>query len=179
MLRYLVSLLRKDSLQTFDVANAWPTAARIADLERQLGHEQNKVRTLIHEQKENMDLIGDYENKVGDIVKDVREYSYRNKAEKTAISRHYNKLLQDEKDAHLASRLEKDDMHNKFLRAGGMLREAHRLRCEEEELPIRIISGLQNEVRAYRSALGIEPEKFEEEYGYEILKNLSNGSGEP
>lgn len=42
-----------------------------------------------------------------------------------------------------------------------------------------MIYGLQNEVRAYRSALGMELEKPEEEYGWEILKDVPNGGGEP
>ena len=99
--------------------------------------------------------------------------------EKGQFSREYNKLLQDEKDAHLATRLEKDDWHAKFMRSVEMIRTAYRLRCEEEEVPLRIIAGLQNEVRAYRNALGMEAEKFEDETGYEILKDVKNGRGEP
>ena len=102
----------------------------------------------------------------------VRNYSYNNKTEKTAVAVQYNKLLQEEKDAHLAARLEKDDWHTKAIRCAAMLREAYRLRCEEDEIPIRVVSGLQNEVRAYRNALGMEPEKPEEEYGYEILEDV-------
>ncbi|MCJ1224571.1 hypothetical protein MMC12_001216 [Toensbergia leucococca] len=160
-------------------ANAEITSARITNLERQLSLEQNKVRTLIREQKENTKLIGEYETAVGNIVEMVRNYSYNAKTDKNAIALHYNKLLQDEKDAHLAARLEKDDWHAKFMRSVEMLREAYRLRCEEEDLPVRIVSGLQNEVRSYRNALGMEPEKIEDEYGYEILKDVINGSGEP
>jgi hypothetical protein len=99
--------------------------------------------------------------------------------EKTQAAREYNKLLQDEKDAHLATRLEKDDWHAKFMRSVHMLKTAYKLRCEEEELSIRIVAGLQNEVRGYRAALGMEPERFEDEYGYEILKDVKNGAGEP
>ena len=154
-------------------------AARVADLERQLAREKNKSRILLEEQKENTKLIGEYEHALGEIVKDVREFSYSTKTEKTNIARHYNKLLQDEKDAHLAARLEKDEWHTRFMRSVEMLRETYRLRCEEEEIPVRVISGLQNEVRAYRSALGMEPEKPEDEYGWEILKDMPNGSGEP
>ena len=154
-------------------------AARIADLERQLAREQNKTSILLDEQKENIKLIGEYEHALGEIVKDVRDFSYNAKTRETSIARHYNKLLQDEKDAHLAARLEKDDWHAKFMRTVEMLREAYRLRCEEEEVPIRVIAGLQNEVRAYRSCLGMEPEKFEDEYGYEILKDVPGGAGEP
>lgn len=108
----------------------------------------------------------------------IRNYSFNNKTEKTAISLHYNKLLQEEKDAHLAARLEKDDWHAKFMRSVEMLREAYKLRCEEEDVPIRIVAGLQNEVRAYRNALGMEPEKPESEYGYEILKDVREGVGD-
>lgn len=147
-------------------------------MERQLAREQNKVRVIIREQKENTKLIGEYETAVGNIVEMVRNYSFNNKTEKTSISLQYNKLLQDEKDAHLAARLEKDDWHAKFMRSVEMLREAYRLRCEEEDIPIRVVAGLQNEVRAYRNALGMEPEKLEEEYGYEILKDTPDGNGE-
>ncbi len=154
-------------------------AARIADLEKNLAREQNKVCVLKREQKENTKLIGEYETSVGNIVEMVRNYSFNNKQNEVAIRLHYNKLLQDEKDAHLESRLEKDDWHAKFMRSVEMLREAYRLRCEEEDVPLRIIAGLQNEVRGYRNALGMEPEKFEDEYGYEILKDVKNGAGEP
>lgn len=153
-------------------------AARIVDLERQLAREQNKVRVLIREQKENTKLIGEYETAVGSIVEMIRNYSFNNKTEKTTVSLYYNKLLQEEKDAHLAARLEKDDWHAKFMRSVEMLREAYKLRCEEEDVPIRIVAGLQNEVRAYRNALGMEPEKPEDEYGYEILKDVHDGVGD-
>lgn len=154
-------------------------AARIADLERQLAHEKNKVHILLDEQKENTKLIGDYEHHLGEIVKDVREYSFNNKTEKTNIAKHWNGQLQAEKDAHLETREQLNQSNAKVLRCAEMLREAYRLRCEEEDVPIRVIAGLQNEVRAYRSALGMEPEKPEEEYGWEILKDVPNGSGEP
>lgn len=136
--------------------------------------EQNKVRILKHEQNENIELIAKWEHEVGELLRRVREHTFDNKAEQTALARHFNKLLQEEKDAHLAARLEKDEWHAKFMRVVGMLREAYRLRCQEEEQPIRIISGLQNEVRAYRSALGMEPEKPEREYGWEFLKDIPN-----
>ncbi|KAL9013082.1 MAG: hypothetical protein Q9173_002198 [Seirophora scorigena] len=159
-------------------ANTEISAARTAELEKQLAHEQNRVRTIMREQKENTKLIGEYETAVGNIVEMVRNYSYNNKQERTSLSLHYNKLLQDEKDAHLAARLEKDDWHTKFMRSVEMLREAYKLRCEEEELPVRIVSGLQNEVRAYRNALGMEPEKPQEEYGWEILKDAPDAGRE-
>lgn len=153
-------------------------AARVADLERQLVLERNKAHTLIREQKENTKLIGEYETAVGNIVEMVRNYSFNNKTECNSLALHYNKLLQEEKDAHLGARLEKDHWHARFLESIGMLREAFRLRCEEEDVPVRVIAGLQNEVRAYRNALGMEPERAEEEYGWEILKDVRDGSGD-
>ncbi|KAI4254160.1 MAG: hypothetical protein L6R42_007312 [Xanthoria sp. 1 TBL-2021] len=159
-------------------ANAEISAARIAELEKQLAREQNRNRSIMREQKENTRLIGEYETAVGNIVEMVRNYSYNNKQERSSLSLHYNKLLQDEKDAHLAARLEKDDWQARFMRSVEMLREAYKLRCEEEEIPIRIVSGLQNEVRAYRNALGMEPEKEEEEYGWELLKDAPDAGRE-
>lgn len=155
-------------------ANCLTSAARIADLERQLAREQNKTRTILREQKENTKLIGEYETAVGNIVEMVRNYSFNNKAEKTSLQLQYNKLLQEEKDAHLEARLEKDHWHSKFMRSVEMLREAYRLRCEEEEVPTRVVAGLQNEVRAYRSALGMESERPEEEFGWEVLKDVAD-----
>ncbi|KAK4693781.1 hypothetical protein P7C71_g3678, partial [Lecanoromycetidae sp. Uapishka_2] len=159
-------------------ANTEISAGRIAELERQLAREQNIVRVLLDEQRENTKLIGDYEHHLGEIVKDVREYSYNNKTEKTNVAKHYNKLLQDEKDAHLAARLEKDDWHARFMRSVEMLREAYRLRCEEEVKPTAIIQSLQTEVRSLRSALGQEPQKLEEEAGNGWLKDTPDGNAE-
>ena len=151
-------------------------AARIADLERRLAQSQNKVNILMNEQKENTALIGEWEHEVGKFVDKVRDHTFDNKLELYAQAQHYNKLLQEEKDAHLQARLEKDEWHKRFMRSVGMLREAYRLRCEEEEMPIKVVSGLQNEVRALRSALGMESESPEEEGGWEILKDGPEGS---
>ncbi|KAL8664519.1 MAG: hypothetical protein Q9168_007887 [Polycauliona sp. 1 TL-2023] len=159
-------------------ANAEISAARLAELEQQLAHEQTRNRNIVREQKENTKLIGEYETAVGNIVEMVRNYSYNNKQERSSLSLHYNKLLQDEKDAHLTARLEKDDWQARFMQSVEMLRKAYKLRCEEEEMPLRIVSGLQNEVRAYRNALGMEPEKEEEEYGWELLKDAPDAGRE-
>ena len=134
---------------------------------------------MLHEQQENTALIGEWEHEVGKLVEKVREHTFDNKTELHAQARHYNKLLQEEKDAHIQARMEKDEWHEKFMRSVAMMREAYRLRCEEEETPVRVVSGLQNEVRAYRSALGMESEKVEEEYGWDILKDVPGSSGDP
>ena len=62
------------------------------------------------------------------------------------------------------------------MRCVDMLRTAYHLCCEEEEGPTSIIAGLQNEVRTYRNALGMEPEKFEREFGYGFLKDVPDGA---
>ena len=141
--------------------------------------EQNKVRVLKHEQQENIDLIAKWEHEVGELLRRVRDHTFDNKQEQTSIARHYNNLLQEEKDAHLAARLEKDEWHSKFMRAAGMLREAYRLRCEEEEAPISVIAGLQEEVRALRSVCGMDPERSEDETAYHFLKDIKTGPIDP
>ncbi|KAK2807965.1 hypothetical protein FQN50_005207 [Emmonsiellopsis sp. PD_5] len=152
------------------------TAGRIAELERALAREKSIVEVLKREQVENTKLIGEYETAVGTMVEQIRHYCQNNNMHYLAQKRHYNNLLQAERDAHLESRLDRDNWHAKAMRCAEMIRTAYRLRCEEEEVPIRIISGLQNEVRAYRNALGMDPEKPEEEYGWEILKDLPPGA---
>ena len=49
---------------------------------------------------------------------------------------------------------------------------------EESEDAVRLVAGLQSEVRTYRSALGLEREAFEQEGGYEVLRHVTNGAGE-
>ncbi|ODH38384.1 hypothetical protein ACO22_02383 [Paracoccidioides brasiliensis] len=160
---------------TFQQVNGEVTAARIAELERALAREKSLVEILKREQVENTKLIGEYETAVGTMVEQIRHYCQNNNMHYLAQKRHYNNLLQAERDAHLESRLDRDNWHAKAMRCAEMIRTAYRLRCEEEEVPIRVISGLQNEVRAYRNALGMEPEKPDEEYGWEILKDLPPG----
>jgi len=156
-------------------ANNEVSAGRIADLTRQVLQLQQVKEILLREQRENTKLIGEYETSLGNIVEDIRNFAYGKNLEKAQLSREYNKLLQDEKDAHLATRLEKDDWHVKFMRSVEMIRNAYKFRCEEEEAPMRIIAGLQNEVRSYRNALGMEPEKFEAETGYEMMRDARSG----
>ena len=46
-------------------------------------------------------------------------------------------------------------------------------------MPTGVVAGLQFEVRSYRNALGMEAERFEEETGWPVLKDVENGAGEP
>lgn len=114
---------------------------------------------------------------MGHVTEMVRNCAYNKDMEKHAVARKYNKLLQDEKDAHLQTRLESDAWHAKFMDAVAKIRHAYRLRVDEADLPIMVVSGLQNEVRGLRSCLGWEPEKFEDEFGYPILRDVPGGDG--
>ncbi|KAJ5729045.1 uncharacterized protein N7483_003553 [Penicillium malachiteum] len=154
------------------------TASRISELERALAKEKRLVEDYKREQLENTKLIGEYETAVGTMVEQIRNYCQNNNMHFLYQKSHYNNLLQAERDAHLESRLDRDYWHNQTMRCAEMIRTAYRLRSEEEELPIRIVAGLQNEVRAYRNALGMEPEKPEEEYGWEILKDTEPSNTE-
>jgi hypothetical protein len=158
-------------LPTFPITK-FATAARISELERALAKEKRQVEELKREQIENTKLIGEYEAGVGTMVEQIRNYCQSNNMQYLAQKNHYNQLLQAERDAHLESRLDRDYWHTQTMKCAEMIRTAYRLRAEEEELPVRIVAGLQNEVRAYRNALGMEPELPEEEFGWEILKDI-------
>lgn len=147
-------------------------AARISELERALAKEKRLVEDLKREQFENTKLIGDYEASVGTMVEQIRNYCQNNNMHFLYQKSHYNSLLQAERDAHLESRLDRDYWHAQTMKCAEMIRTAHQLRTEEEQLPVQIVAGLQNEVRAYRNALGMEPERPDEEYGWEILKDV-------
>lgn len=168
--RYLVS----KSSPHFETQHAnIGTAARIAELERALARERRTVEALEREQIENTSLIGEFETSMGIMVEQIRNYCQNNNMYFLAQKKEYNALLQAERDAHLSSRLDRDHWHAQTMRLAEMLRTAYRLRCEEDQAPTTIIQALQSEVRALRSAIGLEPEKPEEETGYEFLKDLS------
>ncbi|OQE41065.1 hypothetical protein PENCOP_c005G03204 [Penicillium coprophilum] len=146
--------------------------ARIAELERALAKE--KLLSADHKQhrEENIKVIQEFETAVGVMVEQIRNYCQNNNMHYLAQKKHYNNLLQAERDAHLESRLDRDYWHAQTMKCAEMIRTAYRLKYEEDDVPTRVISGLQNEVRAYRFALGMEAEKPEEEYGWEYLKNI-------
>ncbi|CEO58981.1 hypothetical protein PMG11_03673 [Penicillium brasilianum] len=162
----------EDASAVMRQVNGEISAARISELERALAKEKRLVEDLRREQVENTKLIGEYEASVGTMVEQIRNYCQNNNLHFLYQKSHYNNLLQAERDAHLESRLDRDYWHTQTMKCAQMIRNAHRIRSNEEEVPIRIIAGLQNEVRAYRNALGMEPEKPEEEYGWEILKDV-------
>ncbi|KAJ5793832.1 hypothetical protein N7457_000431 [Penicillium paradoxum] len=145
---------------------------RIAELERALAKEKLQSAQHKHHREENMKLIQEFKSSVGVMVDQIRNYCQNNNMHYLAQKRHYNNLLQAERDAHLESRLDRDYWHAQTMKCAEMIRTAYRLKCEEDDVPTRVISGLQNEVRAYRFALGMEAEKPEEEYGWEYLKNI-------
>ncbi|KAJ5224787.1 uncharacterized protein N7469_008290 [Penicillium citrinum] len=161
-----------DASPAMQRANGEISAARISELERALAKEKRQTEELRREQLENAKLIGDYESSVGAMVEQIRNYCQDKNMHFLHQKNHYNQLLQAERDAHLESRLDRDYWHTQTLKCAEMIRTAHRLRSDEEGVPIRIIAGLQNEVRAYRNALGMEPEQPEEEYGWEILRDI-------
>ena len=163
------------ALFLFPKTNECYTAARISDLERSIAKEKCVIEALQHEQSENTKLISEYEASVGLMVEQIRNYCQNNNMHFLAQRRHYNNLLQAERDSHLESRLDRDYWHAQTMKCSEMIRNAYHLRSQEEEIPIRVVAGLQNEVRAYRQALGMEPEKPEEEYGWEILKDVPPG----
>lgn len=160
------------SMRHCTLTNSQPLIAnRIRDLEHELAKEKQKTAILRSEQTENSKLIGEYEEAVGKMVEQIRNYCTEDKLRYLAQARQYNNLLQKEKDEHLQSRLERDDWHDKAQRFSGMIRHAYRLRVDEEYDHIKAISGLQCEVRALRNALGLERENPEEESGWEYLKD--------
>lgn len=112
------------------------------------------------------------------MVELVRNYCCNNEGHYLALKRQYNDLLQAERDAHLQTRLECDEWNAKTLRCSEMIRTAYRLRCEEEELPIRVVGGLQNEVRMLRDIIGLEHERPQDEWGWPILRDAPRGIDE-
>ena len=113
-----------------------------------------------------------YEDGVGNMTESIRNYCLGIENRFLAQRRHYNDLLQQEKDEHLQSRLDRDDWHAKTLRVCEMIRTANRLRTDEWCEEYAVVAGLQGEVRCYRRVLGMGVQKPEEEGGWPYLKDL-------
>ena len=151
-------------------ANKESDAARIRELELELARANRTIDLYRNEQGENTALIADYENALGNATDQIRNYCCDNNDRYLAQRRHYNGLLQAEKDEHLQSRMERDEWHAKCMQVCEMIRKAYRLRCEEWNQEQTVISGLQGEVRILRKCLGMEEERPEEETGWEYLR---------
>ncbi|ETI20305.1 hypothetical protein G647_08339 [Cladophialophora carrionii CBS 160.54] len=147
--------------------------AKIRELELELAKQKHLVELYKHEQKENTNLIAMYEEAMGTAVEQVRNYCGDIEGRFLRQRRHYNDLLQQEKDEHLQSRLDRDHWHAQTLKVCEMIRTAHRLRSEEWHEEYTIIAALQGEVRILRRVIGMEAEKPEEETGWPYLKDLS------
>ncbi|EHY53339.1 hypothetical protein HRR83_003548 [Exophiala dermatitidis] len=146
--------------------------ARIHELERELAKANHIIDLYKHEQKENTSLIAMYEDALGTATEQIRNYTGDIEARFLAQRKHYNNLLQQEKDDHLQSRLDRDHWHAQALKLCEMIRTAHRLRTDEWSEEYTVVAGLQAEVRCLRRCLGMEPEKPEEETGWPYLKDL-------
>lgn len=148
-----------------------PSASQIRKLEMQLLKANRAIEVLKSEQSNNTELIGKYEDALSTSTEQIRNYCTENNMNYLAQRRHYNNLLQAEKDEHLHSRLDRDYWHAQTLKVCEMLRTAHRLRMDEWGDDLTVISGLQNEVRVLRKALGLDAEKPEEETGWPYLRD--------
>lgn len=129
------------------------------------------IDLLKSEQTKNTELIGKYEDALGTSTEQIRTYCTDNNMNYLSQRHHYNTLLQTEKDEHLQSRLDRDYWQAQTLKLCGRLRAAYRLRTEEWGEELKVISGLQNEVRVLRKALGMDVETSEEETGWPYLKD--------
>lgn len=146
--------------------------ARIRELERELAKKEIVIDAYKHEQKENTNLIAMYEDAMGNTTEAIRTYCNSIEGRFLEQRRHYNNLLQQEKDEHLASRLEKDDIFAKYMRCREMIRTANHLRTDEWCDEYTVVAGLQGQVRCLRRVLGMDVEKPEEEIGYPYLREL-------
>lgn len=145
--------------------------ARIRELERELAKSNKIVELYKHEQKENTKLVGMYEEAIWTVTEQIREYCGVNEGRILTQKRRYNDLLQQEKDDHLQTRLDRDHWFSQTLRVCEMIRKANRLRTDEWCDEYRVVVGLQSEVRCLRRCLGMEAEKAEEETGWPYLKD--------
>lgn len=145
--------------------------ARIRELERDLTKANKMIDLYKHEQKENTSLIGQYEQGLWQATEQIRDYSGKNEDRFLAQKKHYNGLLQQEKDEHHQTRLERDHWQAQTLRVCDMIRKAYRLRVDEWCDEYRVIVGLQSEVRCYRRCMGMDSEKPEEETGWPYIKD--------
>lgn len=133
------------------------------------------ISILRSEQAQNAELIGQYEDALGTATEQIRTYCTDHTTNTLlAQRRHYNALLQAEKDEHFQSRLDRDRWHAQTLRVCAMLRTAHRLRVDEDADQVNVVMALQNQVRVLRRALDLEVESPEAEAGWSVLRHCQD-----
>ena len=118
---------------------------------------------------------------MGTMTEQIRNYCLGIEKRFNEQKRHYNNLLQQEKDDHLNSRLEKDEYFAQVLKLSGQIRHAYHLRTDEWCDEFRVIAALQTQVRCLRRVAGWGREKLEDEAGWEYLKDYplnDTGTGE-
>lgn len=140
-------------------------------LTHQLHTAHRTISTLSRENRENTRLIGDYEVALGSVVEMVRNYAYSQNQAAATLATHYNRLLQEEKDAHLEARLEGGEWRGRFERCVEMLREGYRRACEEEGVEEEVVRELREEVRGLRKVVGEGGE------GGEVRREVGGGGG--
>ena len=142
-----------------EAATRSPTdIARIAELEKTIASRDKLVRILQREQRENTKLIAQYEIGVERMTAMIRDSSYAHNTQLTQQAKSYNTQLQQEKDDHLQTRLERDEYMAKVHHMGEQMREAYRLRCEEGGREERVVMSLQAQVRVLLQIAGVEGE---------------------
>lgn len=140
-------------------------------LTHQLHTAHRTISTLSRENRENTRLIGDYEVALGSVVEMVRNYAFHQNQAAATLATHYNRLLQEEKDAHLEARLEGGEWRGRFERCVEMLREGYRRSCEEEGVEEEVVRELREEVRGLRKVVGEGGE------GGEVRREVGGGGG--
>lgn len=120
-----------------------------------------------------------YEDAMGNTTEMIRNYCTGIEGRYLEQRRHYNNLLQQEKDEHLSSRLEKDHWFARYMEVREMIRTANRLRTDEWCEEYVVVAGLQGQVRCLRRILDMEPESPEEEIGWPYLKDLPLNDMDP
>lgn len=148
------------------------TVARVRELERELAKKDLLIDAYKHEQKENTNLIAMYEDGLGNVTEMIRNYCNGIETRFLSQRRHYNDLLQQEKDEHFECRKDRDHWWAKTMEVSEMIRTANKLRTDEWCEEYAVVAGLQGQVRCLRRVLQMEPEAPEDEVGYPYLKDL-------
>lgn len=146
--------------------------ARIAELERQnsvLTQERDHAR-LDAASWENVNEH--YQNCLALVNDKVRDYTSQCNQAMFSWHHHYNDLLQKEKDANLAMRLEHSRWQEGLGRALEYSRLALRARTEELE-PYEIERAeLRTQNKCYRRLLGLSVAESDDEEDDEVLANM-------
>ncbi|KAI9720530.1 MAG: hypothetical protein M1828_005614 [Chrysothrix sp. TS-e1954] len=155
--------------------------ADMIELQNRLHASQRQNAQLAHENDSTTKILVDYENSLAGLMDKLRYYAYEHTVALVATHKHYNALIEQEREANVQLRVEHGQWQQGLGRATEFARRALRERTEETSGLEAGLKEVKSENRVLRRLVGwrVEDDSDDEESPgqRESLKSKQAGEG--